>query len=367
MGNIEVPFLDVGSTYYELKNEIDEAIDRVLKSGWYILGAEVENFEKEFSAFCGVKHCIGVSNGLDALNLVLKAWKISVGDEVIVPAHTFIATWLAVSQVGAKPIPVDIDKKTYNIDPKLIENAITSKTKAIIPVHLYGQLANMNAINSIAKKYNLKVLEDAAQAHGAKHNGKSSGSFGDAAAFSFYPGKNLGAFGDAGAVTTNCNDLADKLKKLRNYGSSSKYIHTEIGNNFRLDEIQAAILRVKLKYLNEWNERRRKIAKYYLAENINNEIKMPHWSRKEDHVFHLFVLRCKNRKQFIKMMDKEHIQTSLHYPDPPYKQLAYKHSIKTYFPVTDKIVKEIVSIPIGPTQSTRSTKIVANVINKIHL
>jgi dTDP-4-amino-4,6-dideoxygalactose transaminase len=252
----KIPFLNMKAPYRELQGELDEAYQRVMASGWYILGEEVESFEQEFAAYCGVKHCIGVGNGLEALHLILCAYEIGQGDQVIVPANTYVATWLAVSYAGARPVPVEPDERTYNLNPAQIERVITSKTRAVIAVHLYGQTAEMDAINVIARKYGLKIIEDAAQAHGARYRNKPAGSLGDAAGWSFYPGKNLGALGDAGAVTTDDDDLADKVRMLRNYGSNVKYHNLVKGYNSRLDEFQASFLRVKLKYLDEWNARR---------------------------------------------------------------------------------------------------------------
>ena len=259
-----IPFLDLRASYLELKTALDSAFQRVMASGWYILGEELKAFEAEFAEYCNVKYCVGVGNGLDALHLILRAMDIGQGDEVIVPSNTFIATWLAVSYAGATPVPVEPDEATYNIDPSKIEAAITEKTKAIMPVHLYGQPADMDPILKIAARHHLKVIEDAAQAHGARYKGKRTGSLGDAAGFSFYPGKNLGAFGDGGAVTTNDSTLAERVRRLSNYGSQVKYAHDVKGFNSRLDELQAALLRVKLRHLDAWNGRRRQIAAQYL-------------------------------------------------------------------------------------------------------
>ncbi len=261
---MNVPFLDLKTPYYEIKEELDAAWHRVMASGWYVLGQEVESFEHEFAAYCEAKHCVGVGNGLDALYLILRAMEIGPGDEVIVPSNTYIATWLAVSMTGATPVPVEPDEVSYNIDPALIEAAITTRTKAILPVHLYGLPADLEPILKIASRHGLRVLEDAAQAHGARYKGKRIGAHGDAVAWSFYPGKNLGAFGDGGAVTTNDRHLAEKLRALRNYGSRVKYVNEVKGVNSRLDPLQAAVLRVKLKYLDEWNERRKRVASLYL-------------------------------------------------------------------------------------------------------
>ena len=286
-----IPFLNLKAAHNELNKEMSDAFERVLSSGWYIQGTEVRTFESEFSSYCQTEHCVGVGNGLDALHLILRAFDIGEGDEVIVPANTYIATWLAVSFAGAKPIPVEPDQRTYNINPKLIESSITSRTKAIIVVHLYGLPADMDEINAIARKHDLKVIEDAAQAHGASYKGRRVGSLGDAAGFSFYPGKNLGAIGDGGAVTTNCSTLADRVRALGNYGSRVKY-HNEIkGYNSRLDELQAAFLRAKLAVLDEWNQRRRRIADRYL-EQLNIEgITLPFVPKWAEPVWHLFVVR----------------------------------------------------------------------------
>jgi len=366
MAEITIPFLNLSASYRELKPEIDEAIQRVLDSGWYILGREVEAFENEFSEYCGVKCSIGVGSGLDALCLVLRSWGIGEGDEVIVPAHTFIATWLAVSHTGAIPVPVDIDDRSYNIDPNLIEQAITLKTRAIIPVHLYGQLADMNAINQIAEKYGLKVLEDAAQAHGATDSQRvRAGSISGAAGFSFYPGKNLGTFGDGGGITTNDVNVAEKIRSLRNYGSAEKYVHTELGYNNRLDEIQAAILRVKLKYLDKWNEKRRQVARFYIDGIKNTNIALPYWLGGNEHVFHLFVIRTKNRNLLQEKLEHAGIKTLVHYPSPPYRQKAYYKYNKLSFPVTDQVSRQVLSLPIDPALRTDELEYICDTINNL--
>ena len=293
---MKIPFLDIKASYLELKEGFDAAYQRVMDSGWYIQGEELKAFETEFAEYCGVKHCIGVGNGLDALHLILRAMDIGEGDEVIVPANTFIATWLAVTYAGATPVPVEPDERTYNIAPSKIEAAITKRTKAIMPVHLYGQPADMDPIVEIAARYNLKVIEDAAQAHGAKYKGRHTGGLGDAAGFSFYPGKNLGAFGDGGTVTTNDAELAKKVRMLGNYGSSVKYKNDIKGFNSRLDELQAAFLRVKLKKLAEWNKRRKVIANCYLNELEGvKDIILPYVPDWADPVWHLFVVHTKER------------------------------------------------------------------------
>lgn len=353
-----IKFLDLQKINLLHQKEIEEAILKVLQSGWYILGEAVESFENNFAAYCGVKHCIGVSNGLDALILILRAYielgKIKEGDEVIVPANTYIATILSISHNKLKPVLVEPDIGTYNIDPILIKEKITEKTKAILPVHLYGQCADMDAINSIARKHSLLVVEDAAQAQGAMLNGRRTGSLGDAAGFSFYPGKNLGAIGDAGAVTTNDDELAETIKALRNYGSHKKYYNIFKGYNNRLDEIQAAVLNVKLKYLDEENQKRREIAQYY-CDNIKNEkIVLPILDAgysildTKSHVWHLFVIRTAERDKLQKYLKQNEIETVIHYPVPPHKQDAYKEWNYLGLPITEKIHNEVLSLPISP-------------------
>jgi dTDP-4-amino-4,6-dideoxygalactose transaminase len=322
-----------------------------MESGWYILGEEVEAFEREFADYCGAKYCIGVGNGLEALHLILRAYDVGPGDQVIVPANTYIATWLAVSYAGATPVPLEPDEKTYNIDPTRIEAAITKRTKAILPVHLYGQPADMDPIIHIAKKYNLKVIEDAAQAHGAMHKGKKVGGLGDAAGFSFYPGKNLGAFGDAGAVTTNNSESAERIRVLRNYGSRIKYYNETKGFNSRLDPLQAAFLRVKLKSLEEWNRRRTVVAQHYLSNlgGVEGLIlpSVPEWAQP---VWHLFVVRHARRDALMKCLTEQKIGTLIHYPVPPHLSQAYSDlNQKTgYFPITERIADSVLSLPIGP-------------------
>lgn len=347
---MKVPFLSIEANYQELKEELDAAYHRVIESSWYILGREVEAFEKEFAAYCETKYCIGVGNGLDALHLILRAIEISSGDEVIVPANTYIATWLAVSYTGATTVPVEPDEKTYNINPLLIEAAITERTKAIIAVHLYGQPAEMDAINEIASRHNLKVIEDAAQSHGARYRGRRAGSLGDAAGFSFYPTKNLGAIGDGGAVTTNNADLAEKVRLLRNYGSRIKYENEIQGFNSRLDELQAAFLRVKLAKLDEWNAYRVKIAKQYLQTLVKNPRLMlpfvPDWI---EPVWHLFVVRHSNRYSLEKHLNESGIGTLVHYPIPPHLSGAYIGNKwqPGSFPITEQMSEEVLSIPMA--------------------
>lgn len=348
---MKVPFLELLPAYEELKGEFDAAYHRVMQSGWYLLGKELEAFEAEFAQYCGTQHCVGVGSGLDALHLTLRAYDIGEGDEVIVPAMTFIATWLAVSHAGGKPVGMDIDEQTYNIDADLVEAAITPRTKAIIPVHLYGQPADMDRINEIAAKHDLRVIEDAAQAHGAGYRGRRVGTLADAAAFSFYPAKNLGAFADAGAVVTDDADLAEKLRKLRNYGSTVKYLHDLPGYNSRIDELQAAFLRVKLAHLDEWNTRRREQAATYLKELSEvSELTLPYVPEWADPVWHLFVVRHPQRDAFMEKLGEAGIGTQIHYPTPVHQTGAYaggENGAKG-FPVAERVSKLICSLPIGP-------------------
>jgi dTDP-4-amino-4,6-dideoxygalactose transaminase len=348
---VKVPFLDLNAQYLELKDELDAAYHRVMDSGWFILGKEVEAFESEFAEYCQVKHCIGVGNGLDALHLILRASGIGPGDEVIVPSNTYIATWLAVTYAGATPVPVEPDQRTYNIDPSRIESAITERTKAIMPVHLYGQPADMDSINDIATRYGLKVFEDAAQAHGAKYKGRKTGGLGDAAGFSFYPGKNLGAFGDGGAVTTNDNALAEKIRMLGNYGSRVKYHNEMKGFNSRLDELQAAFLRIKLTKLDEWNERRRLVAGQYLRELSDQKgLVLPYISQWTDPVWHLFVVCSDNRYQLQIRLRDANVETMIHYPIPPHLQSAYVNLgyLESAFSIAECVHQKVLSLPIGP-------------------
>lgn len=367
---VEIPFLDLKASYQELKPELDSAYQRVMNSGWYILGKEVESFEEEFAVYCEAKYCIGVSNGLESLHLILRAMEIGIGDEVIVPANTYIATWLAVSYSGATPIPVEPDLNTYNISPIKIEQVITPKTKAIIVVHLYGQPADIDSINEIARKYKIKVIEDAAQAHGARYKGRRVGSLGDAAGFSFYPGKNLGAFGDAGAVITSNCDLANKVRLLRNYGSRIKYENEIKGFNARLDELQAAFLRVKLKKLDEWNERRRQVARYYMkALHRIIDLKLPHIPAWAEPVWHLFVVACPHRDSLRKYLEDEGIETLIHYPIPPQSSHAYHNETKVSFDTNklstaETISNQVLSLPISPHLQIAEVQKIVEVINK---
>lgn len=360
-----IKFLDMKPMHDRIKNEIMEAIEKVYQSNWYILGDEVEAFEREFADYCETKYCIGVGNGLDALHLILRGYDIGDGDEVIIPANTYIATSLAVSYSGAKPILVEPDEKTYNINTRLIEEAITEKTKAIIAVHLYGQPCDMDNINKIAKKYKLKVIEDNAQAQGAKYKGRKTGSLGDAAGISFYPGKNLGALGDAGAITTNDKKLADKVRSLRNYGSSKKYYFEFKGYNSRLDEIQAAILRVKLKYLDEWNDYRKKVAILYLSKIDNEKVILPTVLDCTEPVWHQFVIRNIGRDNLQDWLEKKDIMTMIHYPIPIHNQVAYINEFEKNYKlrISEILSKEILSLPIYPYMDVLETNEIIECIN----
>jgi len=364
---VKIPFLDMKAAYLELKDELDTVYICVMNSGWYILGEEVDAFESEFADYCGVKHCIGVANGLDALHLILRGYEIGKGDEVIVPANTYIATWLAVSYAGATPVPVEPNPQTYNLAPKNIEAAITPLTKAIMPVHLYGQPAEMDVINEIAQKHNLRVIEDAAQAHGARYKGKRTGNLGDAAGFSFYPGKNLGAFGDAGAITTNDDELADSVKVLRNYGSRVKYYNEVKGYNSRLDPLQAAFLRVKLRYLDEWNNRRVFVAQNYLkALSDTTKIKLPRVADGAEPVWHLFIVRSSRRDELRSFLNESGIETLIHYPVPPHLSEAYSDEVfrQESYPVTEESAATVLSLPISPHLTTEQQNRVAELMLK---
>jgi len=355
---MSVYFLDLKAAYLELKPDIDAAIKRVLDSGWYVLGEEVDAFEQEYATYCESKYCVGVANGLDALYLALLALGVGHGDEVIVPSNTYIATWLAVSQCGATPIPVEPFAATYNIDPARIEAAITSRTKVILPVHLYGQPADMAPILTIARKHGLKVLEDGAQAHGARYNGQRIGAHGDVVAWSFYPGKNLGAFGDGGAITTNDAKIAERIRLLRNYGSRVKYVNDLRGLNSRLDPIQAAALRVKLKVLDTWNARRAAIANRYQTELTNSGLSLPFVPNWSEPVWHLFVVRSLNRDDLQRQLNEKGIGTLIHYPIPPHLQAAYADlGFKKYaFPIAERIHNEVLSLPMSPHMTSEQVE-----------
>lgn len=359
-----IKFLDLYKVNEPYRHEIDNAISRVIDSGWYLLGKECELFEQNFATYCGVKHAIGVANGLDALNLIIKAYGFGCGDEIIVPANTYIASILAISKNGAKPILIEPDINTYNIDLDLIEEKITANTKAIMVVHLYGQAVEMQKIWDLAAKYNLKIIEDSAQAHGAIYKGRRVGNLGDASGFSFYPGKNLGCMGDGGAVTTNDDELANKIRALRNYGSHKKYENIYQGMNSRLDEIQAAILNVKLRLLDEDNSKRRGIAQYYIENIKNSSIILPDIENKEGHVWHLFVIRTENRDQLKEYLDLNDIQCLIHYPIPPHKQQAYIEWNSLRYPITERIHKDIISIPISPVMPMNEVYQVVKILNE---
>ena len=360
-----IQFLDLKGINAQYREELIEACTKVIDSGWYIQGSEHHEFENEFANYCGSKYAIGVANGLDALILILRAYKkmgiMQDGDEVIVPSNTYIASILAISENNLVPVLVEPDINTYLIDPAKIEEKITSKTKAIMPVHLYGQTCEMDEINAIAKKYNLKVIEDSAQSHGAYYKEKRSGNLGDASGFSFYPGKNLGALGDGGVVTTNDEELAKTIKALGNYGSHKKYKNLYKGINSRLDEMQAAMLRVKLRYLDKEIKKRKEIANYYLENIQNKSIILP--TIITDSVWHLFVIRTDKRDELQKYLLANDIQTLIHYPLPPHKQEAYSEWKDESYPISEKIHSEVLSLPISGVQSIENTKKIVQVIN----
>lgn len=359
---MDIPFLDVRASYRELREEIDSAIARVLDSGSYILGSEVEAFEEQFADFCEASHCIGVGNGIDALHLALLACDIGPGDEVIVASNTFIATWLAVSYAGAVPVPVEPDPATHNLDPSLVEAAITSRTKAILPTHLYGQPADLDSILLIAQRHGLRVIEDAAQAHGARYKGQRLGAHGDAIAWSFYPGKNLGAVGDGGAVTTNDPGVAERLRLLRNYGSPRKYLHELRGFNSRLDPIQAAVLSVKLRHLEEWNARRAAVAETYAQSLEGTGVETPAVPEWADPSWHLYVIQSDGRDELAGALRAAGIETLIHYPIPPHRQKAYSELAGSELPIADRLAHRVLSLPIGPHLSVEQAERVAGAV-----
>jgi dTDP-4-amino-4,6-dideoxygalactose transaminase len=364
---VQVPFLDLKAGYLELKKEIDHAIRRVLRSGHYILGSEVEAFEEEFAGYCGVKHAIGVANGLDALHLALRAMGVGPGDEVIVPSHTFIATWLAVTHSGATPVPVEPDILTYNIDPTKVEAAITPRTKVILPVHLCGQPADLDPILDIAARHGLRVLEDAAQAHGGRYKGQRIGGHGDAVAWSFYPGKNLGALGDGGAVTTNDPELAERIRILGNYGSNRKYFNELPGFNSRLDPLQAAILVVKLRHLDPWNDRRKAIAEAYRDALRRTSLILPFVPEWSEPVWHLFVVRHARRDELQAGLAKVGIGSLIHYPIPPHRQQAYAgtHLETDVLPIASRLASEVLSLPLNPWMSSEQVACVIDSCRRV--
>lgn len=359
-----IKFLDLHKINERFRSEFDAKIKSILDSGWYLQGRENDQFATDFATYCGTKYALGVANGLDALNLIIKTYGFGAGDEIIVPANTFIATILAISENGCTPVLVEPDIHTYCINPDLIEEKITPKTKAIMVVHLYGQAVPMEKIWALAKKYNLKIIEDAAQAHGAIYQGRRVGNLGDAAGFSFYPGKNLGALGDAGGITTNDEALYNKIKALANYGSDRKYHHIYKGVNSRLDEIQAGFLDIKLKYLDSDNNRRREIAKYY-RENIKNPlITLPETYDELSHVWHVFVIRTPERERLQKYLEEKGIQTNIHYPTAPHHQGAYQEYKDLSFPITEQIHAQVLSLPISPVLTDEEIQKVVEVLNE---
>lgn len=343
---MKIPFASFDVMHKEIESEILEKFKEVYKKNWYIKGTEVFEFEKEFAKYCGCSYCVGTGNGLDAIYLSLRALGIGAGDEVLVPSNTYIATALAVTYTGAKPILVEPDLNTYNMSLNGLEEAINEKTKAIIPVHLYGQAAEMDVVLKVAEKYGLCVVEDCAQAHGATYKGKKVGTFGNIGCFSFYPGKNLGALGDAGAVVTNDKNLVEKVRMLGNYGSIEKYKHKYLGNNSRLDELQAAFLRIKLKHLDSYNIARRRVAQRYLKEICNPQIILPIVGENRTHVWHIFAIRCEQRDRFKEYLKQEGIMTVCHYPIPIYQQEAYQNIITGEYPISQLISKQEISLPM---------------------
>jgi len=366
---MRIPFLDLKSQYLSIKNEIDESIRQVIENVAFADGPFVRQFEEEFARFCHCKFCVGVSSGTSALWLALKALDIGPDDEIITVPNTFIATVEAISMTGAKPIFVDVDKSTYTMDPNQLESVISSKTKAIIPVHLFGQMADMDPIIEIAKKYNLYVIEDASQSHGAEYKGKrKAGSIGDAGCFSFYPGKNLGAYGEAGAVVTNNSKLAGKIRMLRDHGQSQKYHHDLVGWNARMDGFQGAILKVKLKYLQDWNEARRSNAEYYdILLNDLAEVIIPYGAEYSNHVYHIYAIRVKNRDMIVNMLAEKNIACGIHYPIPIHLTDAYKFLDlgEGNFPITEKCAKEFISLPMYSELKKDQIEFVANTIKQL--
>jgi dTDP-4-amino-4,6-dideoxygalactose transaminase len=364
MTTSRIPFLDVPAAYAELQAELDEAVRKVMSSGQFILGPEVTAFEEDFAAYCEVDHAIGVGNGLDALRLILLGYGVGDGDEVLVPSNTFIATWLAVTQAGATPVPVEPDPITHNVTAEGLEAALTNATKAIMPVHLYGQPADMDAITALGHERGIPVIEDAAQAQGARYRGRRAGSLGDAAGFSFYPGKNLGALGDAGAVTTDDPELADRIRTLRNYGSKVKYHHDVAGTNTRLDSVQAAALRVKLRHLDEWNDRRRAVAALYLEALAGLEgLTLPAVADWAEPVWHLFVVRHAQRDALQSRLAEAGVDTIIHYPIPPHLTGAYAAGFERgALPVAERLAGEVLSLPMGPHLARSGAERVAEAV-----
>ncbi len=361
-----IPFLDVKAAYVELRDPIDAAITRVMESGWYVLGGEVESFEAAFASWTGARHCVGVANGLDAIALALRAVGVGPSDEVIVPANTYIATWLAVGMVGATIVPVEPDPTTYNLDPNRVEAAITPRTKALLPVHLYGQPADLTALEDICRRRRLKLVEDAAQAHGAAIGEQRIGAHGDAVAWSFYPGKNLGAYGDGGAVTTNDSDVARAIKLHRNYGSAVKYVNDVQGVNSRLDPIQAAVLRAKLPALAEWNARRARIASLYAAGLAGTSLVLPAVAIGCTHAWHLYVVRHLRRDQLRDALRARGVETLIHYPIPPFRQTAYScmTADAARWPISDRLADDVLSLPMGPHLSEAHAQVIIDIVRE---
>jgi dTDP-3-amino-3,4,6-trideoxy-alpha-D-glucose transaminase len=362
---VSVPFLDLVPAYEELREELDSAYRRVMESGWFVLGEEVSGFEREFAELCGVEHCVAVGSGLDALELMLRGYGVGPGDEVIVPGHTFVATWLGVSRAGATPVPVDIDSATYNIDPALVEAAIGERTRAIMPVHLYGLPAPLDELSEIAARHELLLLEDAAQAHGAIYRGRRAGSLGHAAGFSFYPGKNLGATGDGGCVTTGDADLAEAIRELRNYGSSMKYHHERKGFNSRLDELDAALLRVRLHHLEDWNGRRERVAERYRESFAGLPgLTLPPLPADGSSSWHLFVVRHADRDELQGKLADAGVQTIIHYPIAPHQTGAYAEYADADLPHSERAAAEVLSLPIGPHLAAEDQESVVSAVRK---
>jgi len=347
---VNVPFLDLASATAEVQAKVDAAIDRVVRSGWYIGGPEVGAFEEKYADYCGSSHCVGVGNGLDALHLTLRAMEVGPGDEVIVSSNGFIATWLAVSMTGATPVAVEPDPLTHNLDPALVEAAVTERTRVILPTHLYGQPADIDPLLHIARRRGLRLVEDAAQAHGARYKGRRVGSHGDAVTWSFYPSKNLGALGDAGAVTTNDAEIARRIRELGNYGSATRYVNEVKGVNSRLDPIQAAVLSAKLDLLDDWNDRRRQIASLYIEKLGAVGITLPFVPDWADPVWHLFVVQSDGRDELAERLGRAGVQTLIHYPIPPHRQQAYAEMgmLEGSLPIAEKLARSVLSVPIGP-------------------
>ena len=349
-GELRVPFLDLRGPYVELRQELDAALARVADSGWYLLARELDAFERAFAAYTGARHCAGLANGLDALHLALRALGVGPGDEVIVPSNTYIATWLGVSQAGATPVPVEPDARTYNLDPAQLDAAVTERTRAILPVHLYGQPADMDPITEVARRHGLHVLDDAAQAHGARYKGRRVGGLADITAWSFYPGKNLGAFGDAGGVTADDDALVDRVRVLRNYGSRVKYVNEVQGYNSRLDELNAAVLAVKLAALDEWNARRARQAAVYAEALGDLPIVLPFVPSWAEPAWHLYVVRVRDRQAVQAELARRGVGIMIHYPIPPHRQQAYAGMgfAAGDFPIASRMADEVLSLPIGP-------------------